>query len=351
MIRKSALVAAAAGLLSLFLHFLGISFFGPSLPGIQTNAGSNNSIELSNSFEDFTEVTPDPVQPEPAETPEPPVEEVIEPERAEIPISETLVASPDPQQVTSPDVGPPASPQSEAPGERPIEPVAPSSNETAANAAPEIAPPVAPEPDRLAALPPSDVPTGPVVPLENTAANPEIPNTIDVPAPEEAEGETDTSEQAVAVSKRPRLPDRRPEPEAQSSLEGFSNFDNLRNPERTIESPLSLYQKRGTDPFTTSNSQNQSSGRGTGNSNTTNYAGQVLVHLNRAPVVYVPVRGFAQVFFEISPDGSLAWVDIVDSSGSPEIERAAREQVIRAAPFPRPPSGSSRRLSFYYQNS
>ena len=57
------------------------------------------------------------------------------------------------------------------------------------------------------------------------------------------------------------------------------------------------------------------------------------------------------MFFQIDPDGSLAWVEIVDSSGSLEVERAAREQVRRAAPFPRPPSGTSRKLSFFYQNN
>ncbi|KIC39069.1 energy transducer TonB [Ruegeria sp. ANG-R] len=350
MIRKSALVATAAGLLSLFVHFLGISFFGPNLPELRTDGGSKNSVELGNSFEDFTEVTPDPVEPEPAETPEPPVEELVEPERAAIPISETLVASPDPQQVTSPDVGSAASPQPEAPEEALTEPVAPSRTETAKNAEAEVTSPVTPEPDRLAALSPTDEASAPVEPSENTTVAPEIPSTIDEPTPEEPREETDASEQAVTVSKRPRLPDRRPVPETQPSLDGFSSFENLRNPERTVESPLSRYQKEGADPFRTSSARNPTTGRGRGNSNTTNYAGQVLVHLNRAPVVYVPVRGFAQVFFEINPDGSLAWVDIVDSSGSPEIERAAREQVMRAAPFPRPPSGSSRKLSFYYQN-
>ncbi|SDX53368.1 outer membrane transport energization protein TonB [Ruegeria halocynthiae] len=342
MIRKSALVAAAAGLLSLFLHFLGINFFGPNLTENRSDDGPINAVELGNSFENFTEITPDPVQPEPAVTPEPPIEEVITPERAEIPISETHVASPDPKQVTSPDVGAPASPQSEVQEEVLTEPVAPSSTETTANSDAAVTPPVTQEPERLAALPPANDPAAPVIPSENAEVDPEIPSAIDEP-------ETDTSEQAVTVSKRPRLPDRRPAPETQSGLSGFKNFDKLRFPETTLESPLSRYQKEGTDPFTAN--RNQSTGRGTGNSNTTNYAGQVLVHLNRAPVVYVPVRGFAQVFFEINPDGSLAWIDIVDSSGSPEIERAAKEQVMRAAPFPRPPSGSSRRLSFYYQNN
>ncbi len=348
MIRKSAAIAALAGVLSLILHIFGISFYGSSLPKLRSKEESVSLIELGNTFEELTEDTTDPVQPESAETPEPPVEDTIKPDTADIPISETLVASPDPQQVSSPDVGAPVAPQSELQEEVPTEPVAPSSAEPATDAETTATPPA---PQRLAALPPTDAPTAPVPPLESAAVEPEIPSSVDEPTTELPEEQTGASDQAVTVSKRPRLPDRRPTTETPKSLDGFSNFDNLRNPTRTVESPLSLYQKEGADPFRASRSRNHSSGRGTGNSNTTNYAGQVLVHLNQAPVVYVPVRGFAQVFFEINPDGSLAWVDIVDSSGSPEIERAARDQVIRAAPFPRPPSGSSRRLSFYYQNS
>ncbi|UWR03043.1 TonB family protein [Ruegeria conchae] len=348
MIRKSAAVAALAGALSLVLHILGISFYGPSLPQLRSKEESVSLIELGNTFEEFTEDTTDPVQPESAEPPEPPVEDTIRPDTADIPISETLVASPDPQQVSSPDVGAPVAPQSELQEGVPTEPVAPSSAEPAADAVTTATPPA---PERLAALPPTDAPTAPVPPLESAAVEPEIPSSVDEPTTELPEEQTGASDQAVSVSKRPRLPDRRPATDTPRSLDGFSNFDNLRNPSRTVESPLSLYQKEGADPFRTSSGRNQSSGRGAGNSDTTNYAGQILVHLNQTPVVYVPVRGFAQVFFEINPDGSLAWVDIVDSSGSPEIERAARDQVIRAAPFPRPPSGSSRRLSFYYQNS
>jgi len=75
------------------------------------------------------------------------------------------------------------------------------------------------------------------------------------------------------------------------------------------------------------------------------------MHLNRATVVHVSGRGFARVLFQINPDGSLAWVDVIDSSGSDEIDRAAKAQVQNAAPFPRPPNGKSRKLSFAYRSN
>ncbi len=347
MIRNSAIVAAIAGLFSLFLHYLAISVLSPGMPEQRSDDESVSLIELGNSFEALAEDTTEPVQPEPAETPTPPLEDIIEPESAEVPISETFVASSNPQQVPSPDVEAPVTSQPDIQQEAPTEPVNAEEIATVENEESVVTEPIAPQPDQLAVLQPTETPVEPVNPVEDSAVEPEIPDTAFDPSSELPEV---ASEQAVVASKRPRLRNQGPAPDRQNTLDGFRNFDNLRNPQQIVDSPIDLYVEEGVDPFRASNDRNQSTGRGGGNSDTTNYAGQVLVHLNQAPVVYVPVRGFAQVFFEINPDGSLAWIDIVDSSGSPEIERAARNQVERAAPFPRPPSGSSRRLSFYYQN-
>lgn len=369
MIRTSAIVAAAAVLLSLFLHFLGLTVTATDLTPEQAESGAGNAVELSSSFEEFAEPAPEPAEPETAETPEPPVEEAVEPDQAEVPITQALVASPNPEQVTSPDIGSPSEPQPEVSdpvettGPEPVTEATPPVTppvETAeavepasepAEAESETAPePVAPEPVELAALPPVETPAAPITPPELEAVEPEIQISPEETPDEEAEIDPDATEQAVETSKRPRLPNRRPETERTASLEGFRNFENLRNPQQTVESPLASYRKEGRDPFRVSSGQNQPDGRGNGNASTTNYAGQVLVHLNRAPVVFVSVRGFAQVFFQINADGTLDWVEVVDSSGSAELESAAREQVRRAAPFPPPPSGRSRRLSFYYQN-
>ncbi|EEE37717.1 TonB family C-terminal domain protein [Rhodobacteraceae bacterium KLH11] len=364
MIRKSAFVAGVAALLSLLLHVLGLGLFGADLPQQQAGEGAGEAVELGTTFEELADVAPEPVTPEEAETPEPPTEEAAEPDSAEIPTSQALVASPDPGRVTSPDVGVSEAVQPDASDEVIAESVAPPTPDTVTSAEPaatqpvEAEPvddvaqaPVTSEPEQLAALPPVDTPTSdPVTPPEQAEVSPESTEVVEEPVQEEADIDAGASEQAVLASKRPRLPDRRPAAEPEPTLDGFRSFDNLRNPQQVVESPLTRYQKEGADPFRVSSGQSQQGGRGRGNSSTTNYAGEVLVHLNRAPVVFVTVRGFAQVFFEINPDGSLAWVNIVDSSGSRELERAAREQIRRAAPFPPPPGGKSRKLSFYYQN-
>ena len=122
-----------------------------------------------------------------------------------------------------------------------------------------------------------------------------------------------------------------------------------------MESPLTAYL-RGEDETESWDSGGDMSGGlgfrdspGIGNAYTTNYAGRVLVHLNRAASVPVSEEGFARVMFEINPDGSLAWVDVLNSSGSAAVERAATGQVRNASPFPPPPDGKSQRLSFVYR--
>lgn len=375
MIRRSLFVAILAISISVLAHFVGLSVTVPNLSNPRPSESRADKVELSNSFEEFADAIIQPVQPEPAETPPPPEEPPIEPQEAEIPTSDARVASPDPQQTFAPDTGASTIIQPRAPDEAVTEPVDQNAEDTGEEAdaqtaasdpvteTPEAQPseevnPVEPssadEPvseEQLAALPPE---LSPVAPEDIQTQEPVIPDAAPEPSEEAAElplpeTEATETEQAVVSSLRPRPPNRDPQAALPKTLERFNNFDNLRFPEQTIESPLTAYQREGVDVFRQNRGSTRSGGRGPGNSDTTNYAGQVLVHLNRAPLVYVAARGFARVFFEISPDGSLAWVDIVESSGSPDIERAAKEQVRTAAPFPRPPGGVSRKLSFYYQ--
>ncbi len=368
MIRGSVVIAAIAVLLSLLLHAMGLSLTAPRLTEQRRETSPTDTVELGNSFEDLIDEVTEPVEPEPAEAPEPPAEEQPEPEPAEIPTSEVHVASDNPQQTYSPDTGTAELVQPDV-----TEPVEPESAETEADAEGDAAasddveetPPVetaeiveAPEGDPNAvetAVEPPAVPDLAEAIVPEPSATPVIPSETALPDAEipveEAEEDSETSELAVTSSIRPKLPDRRPDPEPQGVLGGARDFSALRFPSREIESPLDTYRRRGIDRFSQSDSGTRSGGRGPGNSDRTNYAGRVLVHLNRAPIVYTAARGFAKVFFEINPDGTLAWVDVVDSSGTPDVERAAKAQVRAASPFPLPPGGVSRKLSFVYSSN
>ncbi|MEP2716323.1 TonB family protein, partial [Pseudophaeobacter sp.] len=171
----------------------------------------------------------------------------------------------------------------------------------------------------------------------------------------ETPSENAPSDLAVATSLRPPVSPRRSPTEAAPQNDGASQFSGLESPER-MESPLSAYGRNRTDLFVPQNN-GQPGGAGfpgsggNGNSDITNYAGRVLVHLNRAPSVRVSQPGSVRVLFAINPDGTLAKIDILDNTGSTELARAAKAQVRNAAPFPRPPDGTLRRLSFVYRSN
>ena len=420
MIRKSTAIATVAILLSLLVHFTGLTFTSSIQTGPTVEETTTDVIALDNTFEDVAEALSEPVRPEPASVPEPPVEALPEPEPelADVPTSEALVASPDPQHTLSPDTGAaqvavldtagPSSPENSGAPEP--EAVEPSGGDDGTTTDPIVTPPVelgkiaeasrgnpdaiekseeasaiepanepsiapVPQPNelqRLAALPAPIAPALPVTPalespeipviaLESDAVDPDFSETAVDSAAEDSEvmDVEDNSEEPNAdlvSSLRPRLPPRRPSVDNMGQPDGLIGMNNIRRaPSQLIESPVTAYQRGRTDLIGRRNGGAQSGGsgfresRGPGNSDVTNYVGRVLVHLNRVPAVRVSARGAARVFFEINPDGTLAWVDVIDSSGSREVERAAKEQVRIAAPFPLPPNGNSRRLAFVYR--
>lgn len=216
--------------------------------------------------------------------------------------------------------------------------------------------PTAPAPSITAPVTPSAIP---VIPLETETVESENPEQLE-PLPEIApdandqQTETDLAAAAVVTSPRPRLR----QPQTSSEPLGVPNApltlrEFLKNPDGVIESPLAAYRRDGVDPFLRGGGGNRGgngfvTARGPGNSDVTNYAGEVLVHLNRTRRIAVSGRGWARVVFRINPDGTLASVDILDGSGSPQVDRAAKAQVRAASPLPRPPNGETRVLNFVY---
>lgn len=387
MIRKSTVIAAVAILLSLFVHFLGLSFTSTIQPKrIPLETGSE-TVAMGNTFEDIAEAPTEPEPPEPAPVPDPPVETSPEPDQAETPTSEALVASPNPRPdtinpseveestVIEPTTAEPAPPVETNVTSQPVTP--PVSPETAADAPegepnagtdPIIAravepvrqPPISPVPQSPLTLPVIPVPEAaaiPVIPLESDAITPARPEMILETVPDEtevvdAEDEPDSTELAVISSLRPKLSPRRSSPERSGLPEGSTNSDEFRIPQSAlIESPLAVYKLDGIDLFASKNKSQRARSGGGGNSDVSNYAGRVLVHLNRAPTVRVKAQGFARVVFRIKPDGTLGSIDIAESTGWEEINRAAEAQVRNAAPFPLPPNGASREMVFVYRSN
>ncbi|WP_430512342.1 TonB family protein [Pannonibacter phragmitetus] len=90
-------------------------------------------------------------------------------------------------------------------------------------------------------------------------------------------------------------------------------------------------------------SENQGRSTILGNSNRTNYKGQVQRALQRAMRrVRSRASGLATVSFVVSKDGSVSGIRISGSSGNPEVDEVALELVRRAAPFPPIPAEEGR---------
>ncbi len=350
MIRRSVLVAVAAFVLSLLVHMLGLSLGSGEAPAPALAENAIDVADVGSAFEDLSEALPEPEPPEPAQAPEPPDVVTPEPAAEEVPTSQALVASDNPQDVTMPDSGTAEVIEPDAAGP-PENDAAPSQSEEAPDAAAEsqaaapqealesTAEPLEAEPPAPEASPPvaPDTPAPDIV----IAALPDAPEIL---SPDGAETGAST---AVARSLRP--------PKDRPSAEALGVPDRPRQPRASpgrVVSPLAAYKNSGVDLLSGAGGGGSafSGARGPGNATATNYAGQILMRLNRAPVVYASARGVARVSFQINADGSLGWIRILNSSGSRDIEEAARAQVRSAAPFPRPPSGTSKTLVFNYRN-
>lgn len=373
MIRVSVTIAAVALLLSALLHLYGIGWV-LAVPAPLPEAEETTPAPASLSFEDLAEV-------QPAEQPEPETQQPVETRET----SDARIAASNPQQSRRPDTSAqPTTPDETAqPGNlgtvrEPVPPSGQGGRVDNASVTPEVQAETTPEapkgspaasvatPEAVAPAPPAQTAALPpevvaALPAPTTPGEPVLPPVANAPEPPVTEPEEEREEQAeqgtelaVASSVRPRAPTRRPSEDPAGLEEGTTDPANLLAPPTVpIESPLAAYQRgeqlpirsAGGNPFAGVGSGGQ------GNADSTNYAGQVLLHLNRSAAVRIPGRGTARVFFEIKPDGSLAWVNVVDTVGPAELERAAKAQVRAAAPFPRPPDGKARRLSFVYSTN
>ncbi len=365
MIRRSALVAVAAVFLSLILHGMGLDLTFREHRSEPSAEAAPDVSDTGGTFADYADVATEPEQPS-VTTPDPVIEE--------IPTSDARVASDNPQDVLVPDTGtaeviepdasePLESESSVSQAEEPsgtedettqelaaLQPDDPTSEEATPETSPDAAEPLTSnvqEPEAISpdASEPDQVPNA-AAPLEAEPSEAEQPDIIVASRPEDPEILTpedseDLSRSAVTRSLRP--PQERPTAEDLGAT-------------AAAESQSDVYQRTGLELLalggvsTASGSSQFSGSFGVGNATASNYAGEVLVRLNRAPKVYQSESGTAQVQFQIDPDGSVAWVRVLRSSGTQGINRAAAAQVRTAAPFPRPPTGNSVRLVFVYRN-
>ena len=367
MIRRSLLVAAVAVVLSLLVHGMGLNFM-PRQDRAQPDAGQ--AAPAGASFVDFAEVIPATPEPEEAQPPEPP-----EPIEADIPSTEVLVASDNPQDVTTPDTGtarvtePDAAETEQADTPPPETAQSPAPQETPATEVAETPPQQAESAQETPPAEPAERPEPPETPEVETADTPpvleaETPQVTVEAAPDLPGIEAETADETVlgaAVTTSLRPPSRRPpapdatetETETETAQETGTDTDTgtgTRTTNIQVSGLELLAQEISRRDSGSTGATAFSGARATGNADTTNYAGRVLVQLNRKRRLNSEEKGSARVEFQIDPDGTVAWVRVFARSGSPGIDRIAAAQVRSAAPFPRPPDGTPQRLAFVYRS-
>lgn len=163
------------------------------------------------------------------------------------------------------------------------------------------------------------------------ALSPVTPPETLTPAPETASAAPDQS-----LRPHPR-PDR-PAPQVATQQQG--NAD--RNATRGTAT--------GQDTATTATAPaRQATAQGDGGAATSaSYGRAVLTQISRTRKARAPSRGRTLVAFSISDAGALASVQVLQSSGSPDLDRVALDHIRRAAPFPKPPAGARRQFSFEF---
>ncbi|MFN3207817.1 MAG: TonB family protein [Roseovarius sp.] len=360
MIRRSLPVAIAAIVFSLLLHGIGVGWKEILREAEETPPPAEAPVppDTGRSFDELAEPLPEPPAPEAAEAPEPPDVTPAD----QLPTTEALVASDSPENVTAPD-GP--ADGAESPDEGAGDIADDAAEEAGEDQATSDIAMIAPDAPEAEPQPPEGAEDGAPDPAEDIAE-----------AQEDAEPETTAAEnEAADLAPTPEAPDEviaAEEPDLRTSAVSRSlrppktrpTAEQLGVPEQppsqasrapAYESPLTAYKRDGTDLLALGRVGNANPGDfggsgGQGNAGTTNYAGRVLMKLNRGPRVDNGATGMARVYFQINPNGSLAWVRILDSSGSSGIRSAAEAQVRSAAPFPRPPGGKSEKMVFVYRN-
>lgn len=264
---------------------------------------------------------PDP-QPQPAETPPvaPPVTEAVtEPARpTEAPRLPVAAIEPAPLQPAA-DPTPPVAAPVVLPDPLAADPTATLALAAATPSAPPAQKPAEPVP----AVAPSSL--APVVPVEAVKPLPEPakpePKKVDTPKPKKpskpAAAKAPAAAQTNAKTSAPAAP-------AQGGAGGQSNVTALAGGAGRI----------GT-------------GDAEGNSDVTNYPGQISRALRRA-LYYPPsakrrrLTGETLVSFVVAKGGSTSSIRVARSSGVPELDEAALETVRRAAPFPAIPPAARR---------
>lgn len=203
------------------------------------------------------------------------------------------------------------------------------------------------EPVRQALAPSPRAPVVEVPPTETTKPEMETAEPVEqVPTPEPEPSEPIVAESEPPPPETSERPETRPEP-PQPQVQAQKKPQPEPTPSQRGNAQQSATAGAATGDPAATQQANQGPGKSAeaANAAATNYPGQVMRHVQRTRRERVKARGSAQVSFTIAANGGLAAVSLASSSGSPQLDQAALQQIRRAAPFPPPPEGAQRNFT------
>ncbi|MCY1707437.1 TonB family protein [Pannonibacter sp. SL95] len=278
---------------------------------------------------------------------------------------ETPDPEPQPQPAETPPVAPPVTePVTEPvrPTEAPRPPVAaiepaplqPAADPTPPVAAPVVLPePLAADPTATLALaaaapsaPPAQKPAEPVPAVAPSSLAPVVPVEAVKPLPEPVKPEPAKPEPKKADTPKPRKPSK---PAAAKARTAAAQTSAKTNAKTSAPAAPAQGGAGGQSNVTAlaGGAGRIGTGDAEGNSDVTNYPGQISRALRRA-LYYPPsakrrrLTGETLVSFVVAKGGNASSIRVARSSGVPELDEAALETVRRAAPFPAIPPAARR---------
>ena len=342
-VRSSSIILLLAATISAVAHITGLTALWKERD-VEIEGGAPASVaRLGNSFRDITqgEMVPEPatdvdleVQPEKIET------ATVEPTEATHPVEIAPVQGPMEKTEASPsDVQPAQSIDAAA------QPSAPNKVQALQTTAPLRR--------QVIAAQPTPAPSRPLVTKQAIETEKTKPVALQPIAPEQPETTEQVAEKPDTLAAlenpdgpAPRISQRPPKPPVRQATKNQPKPDPAPKPQNRVpQGNAQQNETAGSNIGRENTSTNQAAEkpsrnqRQAGNAAASNYPGIVIRKIQRRKS-RTNIRGVAVVTFAIAPNGALARVSVVQSSGSATLDKIAVDAVRRAAPFPPPPVGA-----------
>lgn len=209
-----------------------------------------------------------------------------------------------------------------------------------------------PEPEPETEPPPElEADTAPDLPQQMpmmTLPEAETPVVADLslpPPPPEPEPEPEPKPEPKVAKAEPK-PEKKPEKKVEKKKEPVKAAEKPK--EKAEDKPKEKAKEKKAASAGATGAKESAKAKGGAEMSPAAFHKAVIKKINRTKKKRVSDRGTVLVVFSIAKDGGLASVRVGQSSGSAELDQIAVDHIRRSAPFPAPPPGEGKNLSFKF---